>query len=100
MTAATAVLDHDLIRRLRSVLAVPLVLHGSSGVPAAELRAAVAAGIVKVNVGTALNVAFTQALRAALRDATVVDPRTYLDPARSSVAEVVSELLAVLRAQR
>jgi fructose-bisphosphate aldolase class II len=100
MTAATAVLDHELIGRLRSALAVPLVLHGSSGVPSAELRAAVAAGIVKVNVGTALNVAFTRALRAALRDVTIVDPRTYLDPARTAVTDVVSELLAVLGALR
>jgi fructose-bisphosphate aldolase class II len=100
MTTATAVLDHELIARLRSVLAVPLVLHGSSGVAVAELRAAVAAGIVKVNVGTALNVAFTQALRVALRDVTIVDPRTYLDPARTAITGIAHELLAVLGAQR
>src|SRR3954451_16024794 len=52
MTTQTARLDVELIARLRAAVPVPLVLHGSSGVPDTELRAAVAAGIAKVNVGT------------------------------------------------
>ena len=47
---------------------VPLVLHGSSGVPLAQLREATSAGIRKVNVGTALNVAFTTRVREVLED--------------------------------
>lgn len=41
MTTRTAALDHGLLRRLRASVDVPLVLHGSSGVPDGELRAAV-----------------------------------------------------------
>ena len=66
MTTQTAELDLDLIAALRDAVPVPLVLHGSSGVPDHTLRAAVGAGIVKVNIGTALNVAYTGALREAL----------------------------------
>ena len=66
MTERTAVLDLDLIARLRDAVPVPLVLHGSSGVPPHLLAAAVSAGIVKVNIGTALNIAFTAAVRARL----------------------------------
>ena len=40
---------------------VPLVLHGSSGVPDAGLAAAVAAGMTKINVATQLNKVFTAA---------------------------------------
>ncbi len=94
MTTRTARLDADLIRRLRERLTVPLVLHGSSGVPADELRRAVAAGITKVNVGTALNVAMTAAVRAALdTDPALVDPRRYLTPARAAMTSAVRDLL-------
>ena len=81
MTARTAELDHQLITALRDAVPVPLVLHGSSGVADDELGRAVAHGIVKINVGTILNVAFTRAVRSQLAgDETVVDPRRYLYP--------------------
>jgi fructose-bisphosphate aldolase class II len=96
MTARTARLDHDLIARLRDAVPVPLVLHGSSGVADDELKAAVTAGIVKVNIGTILNVAFTGAVRTVLGDPAVVDPRKYLAPARDRLAAMVERMLAVL----
>jgi fructose-bisphosphate aldolase class II len=97
MTTRTASLDTDLIRRLRERLAVPLVLHGSSGVPDDVLRAAAAAGIRKVNVGTALNVAMTHSIRGSLsHDGELVDPRAYLAPARDAMADTVGRLLGVL----
>ncbi|GAB2577807.1 class II fructose-bisphosphate aldolase family protein [Streptomyces capparidis] len=97
MTERTATLDHDLIARLRRAVPVPLVLHGSSGVPDPELRAAVAAGMVKVNVGTALNAAYSGAVRAFLgARPEVVDPRRYLAPAREAMAQAVSRFLAVV----
>ncbi|SHN43605.1 class II fructose-bisphosphate aldolase [Cryptosporangium aurantiacum] len=97
MTDRTARLDHTLITALRDAVPVPLVLHGSSGVPDDELRAAVAAGMVKINIGTALNTAFTGAVRAALAGAPdVVDPRKYLAPARDAMAETVRTLTTLL----
>jgi fructose-bisphosphate aldolase, class II len=99
MTEQTAVLDLELVARLRAAVPVPLVLHGSSGVPAATLSAAVATGIVKVNIGTALNVAFTGAVRARLaEDAGLVDPRRYLAPAREAMTDVVADAVRTLRA--
>jgi len=100
MTERTAALDHDLISRLRDALPVPLVLHGSSGVPDAELQQAVSAGMVKINIGTALNVAFSGAVREFLRqDDRTVDPRKYLMPARDAMADAVTHALTLL-AQR
>ena len=63
MTDRTAALDLDLIARLRAAVPVPLVLHGSSGVPDAELARAVRAGMTKVNIATHLNKVFTAAVR-------------------------------------
>ncbi|NUT37988.1 MAG: class II fructose-bisphosphate aldolase [Hamadaea sp.] len=97
MTSRDAVLDHDLIGSLRAAVDVPLVLHGSSGVPDGELRRAVAGGLVKVNIGTALNIAFTGAVRPVLdTDPALVDPRKYLKPARSAMADTVAHFLSLL----
>lgn len=97
MTDRTAVLDHDLIAELARAVPVPLVLHGSSGVPDGELARAVRAGMVKINIGTILNVEFTAAVRAALSgDEHLVDPRTYLRPARDRIAHTVAHLVRVL----
>lgn len=97
MTERTAHLDTDLVAALRDRLTVPLVLHGSSGVPDDELRRVVSAGIAKVNVGTALNVAMTGEIRdwlSAHPDRT--DPRLYLSGARAAMTHAVDRLLAVL----
>ncbi|MBS2553962.1 class II fructose-bisphosphate aldolase [Catenulispora sp. NL8] len=98
MTDRSAVLDHELIARLRAAIGVPLVLHGSSGVPDAELARAVAGGVVKVNVGTALNIAFTGAVRGWLEQApaNAVDPRKYLAPAREAMAATAAHFISVL----
>jgi fructose-bisphosphate aldolase class II len=97
MTERSAALDTDLIGRLRHAVGVPLVLHGSSGVPDAELAQAVAAGITKVNVGTLLSVAYTSSIRASLAAAPeVTDPRKFLRPARDKISAVVADLLRVI----
>ena len=97
MVERTAALDLDLIRELAGALPVPLVLHGSSGVPDAALTDAVQAGMVKVNIGTILNVAWTSAVREALdADPAMVDPRKYVRPARDAVADVVARLCRVI----
>jgi len=97
MTERSAVLDHTLIADLARAVSVPLVLHGSSGVPDGELAAAVRAGMVKINIGTILNVEYTAAVRAALAaDDRLVDPRKYLRPARTRIAGTVAHLLDVL----
>jgi len=99
MVTRDAVLDDHLIADLARAAGVPLVLHGSSGVPDDGLRSAIAAGMVKVNIATHLNVQFTAAVRERLTaDPRLVDPRRYLGPARDAVADEVRRLLEVLGA--
>jgi fructose-bisphosphate aldolase class II len=97
MATRTAILDLDLIGRLRARLDTPLVLHGSSGVSEEHLLAAARAGIRKINVGTALNVAMTGSVREVLAgDRKLVDPRKYLTPAREAMSDTVGRLLKAL----
>ncbi|MGW0245865.1 class II fructose-bisphosphate aldolase [Nocardia goodfellowii] len=97
MHTRTAELDNDLITRLAAKVPVPLVLHGSSGVPDAGLRAAVEHGMTKINLATRLNQAMTAAARAALGGSeTLSDPRKYLAPGRTAIQREVEHLLGVL----
>ncbi|MGI5373414.1 class II fructose-bisphosphate aldolase [Streptomyces sp. CA-251387] len=94
MTTRTATLDHDLLKRLTATLDVPLVLHGSSGVPDDELTTAIAGGIAKVNIGTALNQAMTGAIREFLAaHPEAVDSRKYLSVGREAMVRTVADIL-------
>lgn len=100
MLTRDAELDNDLIAAIAKSVGVPLVLHGSSGVPDDGLLGAVAHGMVKINIATHLNKAMTTAVREALgNDEGLVDPRKYLGPGRDAIAAEVSRLLSLL-AQR
>ncbi|MEU4340245.1 class II fructose-bisphosphate aldolase [Nocardia sp. NPDC023852] len=97
MHSRTARLDTDLIARLAAKVPVPLVLHGSSGVPDEGLRAAVDHGMTKINIATRLNVRMTAAIRTTLTaDPTLADPRKYLVPARSAIQSEVEHFLHLL----
>jgi fructose-bisphosphate aldolase, class II len=97
MLTRDAVLDLELIGRLAAAVPVPLVLHGSSGVPDQVLIAAVAAGLVKINIGTQLNKVYTASVRSALgADERLVDPRAYGTAGRAAIAAEVARLLTAL----
>ncbi len=97
MTTRTARLDIELIRSLRNSVPVPLVLHGSSGVPDDHLREAVAVGMTKINISTHLNGTFTGRVREVLAaDPALVDPRKYFGAARTATAQEVERLVRLL----
>ena len=97
MTERTAELDLALIADIRAQVGVPLVLHGSSGVPDTGLVAAVRAGMTKINIATHLNSVFTAAVRSRLdQDPRLVDTRRYLGPAREAVQAEAARLLELV----
>lgn len=96
MTERSAVLDTELIAAIAAQVPVPLVLHGSSGVPDDGLVAAVAAGMTKVNIATHLNQVWTEAMVARLEQKATVDTRKYLGAARDAVADEAERLLRLL----
>jgi fructose-bisphosphate aldolase, class II len=97
MTERRVALDLELISALRAAVPVPLVLHGSSGVPDEELVRAVKSGMTKINIATHLNQVFTHSVRATLAaNPDMVDSRRYLGPAREAVAAESARLLRLL----
>jgi fructose-bisphosphate aldolase class II len=57
-------LDIERIEAIKAVTGIPLVLHGASGVPDDEVRAATAAGVHKFNADTDLRHAFRSGIEA------------------------------------
>lgn len=97
MTERRVALDLELISALHAAVPVPLVLHGSSGVPDEELVRAVQAGMTKINIATHLNHVFTDSVRATLADnPSMVDSRKYLGPARDAIAAEAERLLRLM----
>lgn len=99
MKVQSANLDIERILAIRQAVNIPLVLHGASGVTDESVRAAVGAGIAKINFATELNKAFTRNLRQKLAaDPEVVDVRKYTRPAREAVKEVVRQKIRLVGA--
>ena len=61
-------LDIERIKAIREATGTPLVLHGGSGIPGDQVKAAIAAGIRKMNIGTDVCCAFADGTKAALDD--------------------------------
>jgi fructose-bisphosphate aldolase class II len=98
MRAREAALDIARVEAIRQQVTVPLVLHGASGVTEASIVAAIEHGIAKVNVGTYLNQAFIEGMRAGLaKYPDEVDPRKPLQMARDAMKERVREKLRLFK---
>ncbi len=92
-------LDLALLDELRRRVAVPLVLHGASGLPDEALRACIARGIVKINVNTELRAAYCDALQDGLPAARAgYDVATLMRRATAAVQAVVTGKLRLLGA--
>jgi len=81
-------LNFELLGRLAEAISAPLVLHGGSGVPDEMVRRTIEMGINKVNFATELRAAMTVAVRAALTDEGIIDPKKFLGPGREAVVEL------------
>ena len=68
MEKQAAHLDFDLLRAIEDKVDIPLVIHGSSGLCDEDFKQMCATHVTKVNIGTALRMAFDKGLRTALND--------------------------------
>jgi len=92
----TPKLDFERLKKVRELVDVPIVLHGSSGVPDADIQKAIELGVRKVNIDTNIREAFTMAVREALeQNREEIDPRKILGPARERMTEVIRQKIKV-----
>ncbi len=87
-------LDIDRLSEIRKVVEIPLVLHGTSGVPHDQVRACIERGICKVNYATELRIAFSDAVKANIAaKPDNFDPKKFLAAGRDAVKARVIELI-------
>jgi fructose-bisphosphate aldolase, class II len=99
MTETGAVLDVERIADLAHHVDAALVMHGSSGVDDGMLVRAVQAGIRKVNLSTALQRVFMDALRrSASAPGHETDARSVLGDARDAVMEAARHRIRLVGA--
>ncbi len=68
----------DVLSAVRKKVDIPLVLHGTSGVPDEQVKDCVSRGICKVNYATDLRIAYTDAVRKFLAEnPDAYDPKKY-----------------------
>lgn len=85
-------LDFERLARIKELTKIPIVLHGSSGVPDDSIRKAIELGVRKVNIDTNIREAFVGAMRKVIAEKPdEIDPRKILGPAREATIEIIRE---------
>lgn len=89
-------LQFDILSQIRDVVSIPLVLHGTSGVPDEAVRECIKRGICKVNYATDLRIAFTKGVNAVLSEKPdTIDPKKYNAAGREEVKKYVMSKIEV-----
>lgn len=107
----TPFIDVDRVRAIHEKVGIPLVMHGGSFTPDDDIRAAIRAGIAKVNIDTDMRVAFYDALKGIIQkmdaehaeadrkgESRKYDIREILRPARDAMRERVADRIRLFGA--
>jgi tagatose 1,6-diphosphate aldolase GatY/KbaY len=83
-------IDIKRLEAIKDTVAIPLVLHGASGLPSHLVQETIKRGICKVNVATELKIAFANGLRSyLLSHPDANDPRDYFQDGVDEMKKVI-----------
>ncbi len=89
-------LDFDRLAQIKSLIRIPIVMHGSSGVPDEAVQKAIKLGVCKVNIDTNIREVFVGAMRRVMEEKPdEFDPRQILGPARDAAIEIIRQKIRV-----
>lgn len=92
----TPKLDVERLSEIRKVVSIPLVLHGTSGVPDEAVKECIRRGICKVNYATDLRIAFSKGVKEYLMEnPDAFDPKKYNTCGREEVKQYVMNKILV-----
>ncbi len=86
----------DRLEEIRAVTSCALVLHGSSGIPDDQLKAAIKKGISKINLATETKNTFMKKLQLLLADSDEIDLRKIFPKATEEVVNLITKKLNVI----
>ena len=88
----------EVLSAIRNVVDIPLVLHGTSGVPDEQVKDCVSRGICKVNYATDLRIAYTNGVRDFLKEnPEAFDPKKYGVVGMERVKKYVMQKMEVVQ---
>jgi len=89
-------LRFDTLLAIREATPVPLVLHGSSGIPDGDLQRAIRAGVCKINLATEIKNIFMKELQTILAGTEEIDLRKVFPPAIKAAQMLLIHKLQVI----
>ena len=91
-------IDLKRLEEIRQQVSIPLVLHGTSGVPDDIVKKCIERGICKVNYATDLRIAFSKGVKSILSsNPDVYDPKKYNAAGRDEVEKYVISKIEVCK---
>lgn len=89
--------DQVRLKKIYSLVKIPLVLHGASGLTPRDLKEAVANGVRIVNIDTNLRLAFKKALwKGMSHEKGMIDPRVILTPSIDAMQAEAERIIKIL----
>jgi tagatose 1,6-diphosphate aldolase GatY/KbaY len=88
-------LDFPRLEKIRSLLSIPLVLHGASGLPAEMIGQSIQLGVSKFNVNTEVRQAYMDALKQEVSGQKMSDLLEVTGVAIAAMETVISEKFAL-----
>ena len=93
----TPQINFDVLARIREKVDIPLVLHGTSGVPDDQVIRCVSMGMCKVNYTTDLRIAYTYGVKRYMKENPgVFDPKKYGSYGMEEVKRYVTGRMQVI----
>ncbi len=97
MQDGEASIDWNLLAAIEAACPLPLVLHGGSGIAAADRARLVNGHVSKVNIGTELRMAFGLSLRQTLTDPALFDRNMILSQTMPALTAAAQHAIRSLR---
>jgi len=85
-------LDFETMKNINETLPIPLVLHGGTGIPEADIKKAIECGISKININTELQIAWHDGVVEFIKnDNETYDPRKVIGSGKENMMKAIEE---------
>lgn len=88
----------DLLKQIKAKVAIPLVLHGGSNNPDAEIGESVRLGVNKINISSDIKAAYYQKMREVLQDGSLREPNMIEPPCMEALKDVAAQKILLFHA--
>lgn len=92
-------LELNLLKKIKSLVNIPLVLHGGSANKDSEIAESVKLGINKINISSDIKDAFYKKCREVLKDPVVREPNSIYPPCIDAMKEVAYQKIELFNAE-